>query len=179
MNAAAYVLGITRDEQAAERAVEELRGLGYRDVETFSPLLPEEHAAQSQTSPVRFYALAGGITGLLSGLLLTTRTALAWPMLTGGKPIVSIPPFLVITFEMTVLGAGLFTVAGLVIHAGLMRSAPRKAPAAAYDARFSADRFGVLISCTAEQAEAVKQQMLAAGMEEVRTEPLQEGARHA
>ena len=169
MRATVGVVGTSSREEPLIKALEQLRQRGYKNVETFSPVPPEKliseqsiEAAESAKSPVRAYTLVGGILGLLSGLALTIWTSLDWPLLTGGKPIVSIPPYLVIAFEMTILFGGLFTLAGLLIHARL----PRTAPVAGYDARFSVDRFGVFVSCGDGQVEEVKQLFHAAGVEE-------------
>ncbi len=37
------------------------------------------------------------------GVTLTVGTSLAWPLVTGGKPIVSVPPFVIVIFEVSVL----------------------------------------------------------------------------
>ena len=173
MKAAAGVVGISSREEPLVRALEQLRQRGYRNVKTFSPVPPEKLISEqsigepeSAKSPVRAYTLTGGILGFLSGLALTIWTSLDWPLLTGGKPIVSIPPYLVIAFEMTILFGGLFTLAGLLIHARL----PQTAPEAGYHARFSVDRFGVFVPCENQQAEEVKLLFHTAGVEEVSVE---------
>ena len=170
MKAAVGVVGISSREEPLVSALEQLRQRGYKNVKTFSPVPPEKLISEpsigepeSVKSPVRAYTLVGGILGFLSGLALTILTSLDWPLRTGGKPIVSIPPYLVIAFEMTILFGGLFTLAGLLIHARL----PQTAPEAGYDARFSVDRFGVFVPCGDRQVEEVKQLFHAAGVEEV------------
>ena len=168
MRAAGGVVGISSREEPLVRALEQLRQRGHKNVETFSPDPKEElteefvEGQDAEKSPVCAYTLVGGILGLISGLALTIWTSLDWPLLTGGKPIVSIPPYLIIAFEMTILFGGLFTLAGLLIHARL----PRTAPVAGYDARFSVDRFGVFVPCGDGQVEEVKQLFHAAGVEE-------------
>ena len=94
-------------------------------------------------SPVRLFTLVGALTGTASGFALTIWTALKWNLITGGKPVVSIPPFVVIAFELTILLGGLCTLLGLLVTARLpsFGSRPR------YDPRFSADRFGVEVTC--------------------------------
>ncbi len=175
MKAAAGVVGISSREEPLVRTLEQLRQRGYRNVKTFSPVPSEEfeefhekflEGPGSGKSPVRAYTLTGGILGFISGLALTIWTSLDWPLLTGGKPIVSIPPYLIIAFELTILFGGLFTLAGLLIHARL----PQTAPEAGYNARFSVDRFGVFVPCEDGQAEEIKQLFHAAGVEEVSVE---------
>jgi molybdopterin-containing oxidoreductase family membrane subunit len=106
----------------------------------------------------------GALTGTVSGFALTIWTALKWNLITGGKPVVSIPPFVVIAFELTILLGGLCTLLGLLIAARLpsLRVSPR------YDPRFSADRFGVEVVCEGDERRAVEDLLRGAGAEEVR-----------
>ena len=55
-------------------AIEKLRAAGHTDLEVFSPIpAPEiEEAMDIHSSPVRLWALVGGITGCVTGLLLTS-----------------------------------------------------------------------------------------------------------
>jgi hypothetical protein len=48
-----------------------------------------------------------------------------WPLVTGGKPIISIPAWVIIAFELTILFGALSTVPGLFINARLPQSAAR------------------------------------------------------
>ncbi len=89
----------------AARAIRELRARGIRDLHVGMPApFPEVVSALAKPrSPIDFATLPGALLGLAGGILLTVLTSLAWPLYTGGKPIVSIPGFVVIFFEMTVL----------------------------------------------------------------------------
>jgi hypothetical protein len=62
-----------------------------------------EHLLDDSQSAVRFFAGVGAVSGLLTGFAFTIGTVLDWPMITGGKPLVSIPAFLVIGYELTIL----------------------------------------------------------------------------
>ena len=163
------VMGISREEDTLLRALDELQRNGYSQLDTFAPI-PSPRLLDrvgSRPSPVRVYTLLGGIAGFLSGLALTVLTSTHWPVLTGGKPIVSIPPFLVITFELTILVSGLSTAAGWLIH-GVWK--PAREPR--FDPRFSTDRYGVFVECERARLEHAQQLLKAAGMEEVLVEGL-------
>ena len=80
------------------------------------------------------------------GIALPAYTMLDWPLITGGKPTISIPPLVVISFEVTMLLGALGAVAGFLLLSGL----PAFAPPASYDSRFSEDRFGVLVTCESD-----------------------------
>ena len=162
------VTGMSQQPEALGRALELLRAHGYSDVQTYSPfgseIVLEGHEARQ--SPIRLYTLGGGIVGLAVGLAMTIGMTLDWPLITGGKPMVSLPAFLVICFELTMLLAGLATFAAFLVHSGLLgRGAP-----SGYRPRFGVDRFGILVRCSRNQTEEVQRVLLDAGLEEVSVE---------
>ncbi len=124
-------------------AIRQLRAAGFADLEVYSPIpAPElEESMDIRSSPVRRWALLGGATGFLTGLLLTSLTSLAYPLITQGKPIVSIPPFIVIMFELTILFTGIFALFGMLVHARL----PTRRLAPEYRTTFSVDRYGIFV----------------------------------
>jgi hypothetical protein len=77
------------------------------------------------------------------GFSLCSITHLNWPMIIpAGKPLVSIPAFIVITFEATVLFGCLFTLIGLLYHCRL----PAKEMDPEFeDPRLSDDVFGMVV----------------------------------
>jgi len=168
MNQVTGVMGVSRHERALAAAVEQLHRNGFRDVETFSPIPCDVLSEDQEThkSPIHFYTLAGGALGAVTGLGFPSWTVLNWPLITGGKPIISIPAFLVIAFELTILFGGLFTLAGLVIHGPLGRTAPAPAARGPYDSRFGVDRFGVFVPCEPAKFDEVRRILLEADAEE-------------
>lgn len=80
-----------------------------------------EHLVEKYEKPSRlkFFTLVGGLTGCSTGFAFTTYTVFSWPLVTGGKPFISIPPFTVIAFELTILLGALFSFAGIMILARL------------------------------------------------------------
>jgi len=155
-------LGGTRE------AIESLREAGYRDLEIFSPIpAPElEEAMDIHSSPVGRWSLLGGITGLVGGYLLTAGTSLSYPMVTQGKPIVSLPPFIIIMFEMTILLTGIFTLVGLLVHARkpVVKLAPQ------YREAFSVDRWGIYLPAGADEMEEAERAVRSTDPVEVETE---------
>ena len=162
------VLGIFAHLDAFTRAIRSLRSSGYRDITAFSPVPRHEieDALQAGRSPVRFFALGGGLMGCLTGFVLTISTSLHYPLMTGGKPIISIPPFLVIVFELTILFGALGTILGMLLSIQL----PRLSLEPGYDPRFSVDRFGLWLRCSQEHGEAVEVILRSSGAEEVHLE---------
>src|SRR5690606_19656841 len=104
--------------------------------------------------PVRWWTLTGALTGLTFGFLLPALTHSQWPMINpGGKPVVSLPPFAIIMFESTIMLGGLFTLAGLIFHAGLPSWGADKA---LQDPRYTDDKFGIVFTgAPTEQAEFI------------------------
>jgi hypothetical protein len=136
-------------------AIHDLRKAGFKDLKAYSPY-PEHHiedALAYGASPVRVWTLVGGLTGAAAGFAFTIWTSMSWPLVTGGKPIVSIPAYVVIAFEMTILFGALATVIGLFINARL----PRIGPPVIYDPSFSSGNFGLFVSTSGGRgAEAKK-----------------------
>lgn len=138
--------GILASFDHLDSAVEAIRGLrkaGYRDVSAYTPY-PEheiEEALGYGPSIVRVFTLVGGLTGTATGFAFTIFTSQDWPLVTGGKPILSIPAYVVIAFEMTILFGALATVIGLFISSRL----PSLKPLVIYDPEFSAGRYGVYV----------------------------------
>jgi molybdopterin-containing oxidoreductase family membrane subunit len=128
---------------ATLEAIERLRAAGHTELEIFSPIpAPElEEAMDIHSSPVGLWSLIGGITGFTTAVLLTAGTSLAYPLVTQGKPIVSIPPFIVVMFELTVLLTGIFALFAMLAHA--RRPTLRLSPN--YRKAFSVDRWGVFV----------------------------------
>lgn len=66
-------------------------------------------------SRVRIFAFAGAASGTAAGFAFTILTTLSWPLIIGGKPMVSIPPFLIIAFALTILFGALSTFFGFLL----------------------------------------------------------------
>ena len=62
-----------------------------------------EEALETQESPVRIFTLVGAFTGTAAGTALATWASIDWPLVVGGKEIISLPAFSVIMFELTIL----------------------------------------------------------------------------
>lgn len=134
-------------------AIEGLRKAGF-EVKAYAPY-PEhhiEHAMGYGQSPVRVFTLVGGLTGTATGFAFTTFTSVDWPLVVGGKPIVSIPAYVIIAFEMTILFGALATVIGLFILSRL----PDLKPAIVYDPEFSSGRYGVYVEPPADRLEEAR-----------------------
>ena len=137
-------------------ACKALRAAGHKGFRAYAPL-PEhellEEGLALKHSPVRVFTLAGGLTGAATGFAFTSWTSMDWPLVTGGKPILSIPAYVVIAFECAILFGALSTVIGLFINAGL----PNFRPMVAYHPECSNGSFGVYVTVPPARAGEVKE----------------------
>ncbi|MCB0331472.1 MAG: DUF3341 domain-containing protein [Bdellovibrionales bacterium] len=122
-----------------------------------------DHATSDVRGPVRFISFTGAVTGLTAGFALAIMCSLDYPLRVSAKAIASVPGFVVIGYECTILFGALATLAALLTFCGV----PNLLRKVGYDPRFSRDRFGVLIGCDSSKAEEVKAKMLEIGAEEV------------
>ena len=103
-------------------AAEQAHQAGYRQVEAYSPFPVEGVAEILHPEPTRMplVVLVGGIVGGLSGYGLQYYVhAISYPITVAGRPDNSIPSFVPVTFELTVLFAALFAVFGMLGMNGL------------------------------------------------------------
>ena len=118
---AIYGLYDTPDE--AQRAYTGLKraGIATRDITVVSgePFEAFEFSHRDHSMILFRLAQVGGVIGFVLAVLLVRGTEMAWPIVTGGMPIVAWWPNLVIIFEMTMLGAIVTTVVSLLVTASL------------------------------------------------------------
>jgi mono/diheme cytochrome c family protein len=156
-------------------AIGELRAAGLKKITAYMPY-PEaqiEEALGYDQSPVRVWALAGGLVGAAGGFALASFTSMDWPLVTGGKPILSMPAYVIISFEMMVLFGALSTVIGLFINSRL----PYVKPMVVYDPEFSAGKFGVYVTVAADRLDRARGILKGQDPAEIREDPV--GVAHA
>lgn len=154
-------------------AIEGLKEAGFTEVTTFTPM-PEHHVEEALgygPSPVRVFTLAGGLIGAATGLMITIFTSMDWPLITGGKSHVSIPPFIIPVFELTILFGALFTLAGLFINIRL----PNLKPLVIYHPDFSGGIFGVHVRVPSDRFDEARSILEASGPELLEDEREMEG----
>ena len=108
--------------QALVDAGRKTREAGYKKIDAYSPFpiegLAEEIGMHFDEIPLT--VLIGGIIGGCTGYLMQYwMSAVDYPLNIGGKPPHSWPAFIMITFEMTILFAGISAVLGMLAFNGL------------------------------------------------------------
>ena len=159
---------------SAVDAIRALRKAGLSEITAYMPY-PEHHIEEALgwgQSPVRVWTLVGALTGTATGFAFTIFTSMDWPLVTGGKPILSIPAYVVIAFELTILFGALSTVIGLFINSRL----PYVKPMVVYDPEFSSGRYGLYVSTSGERFAEARQILERSEPAEIQEDP-EEAAR--
>jgi hypothetical protein len=108
--------------QAIYKACEKVRDSGFKNWDSHTPFPVHglDKAMGLRQSFLPWLVLIAGITGAISALVLMIWTsAYDYPLNIGGKPTWSIPAFIPITFEVTVLFSALTAVFGMFVINGL------------------------------------------------------------
>ena len=128
-------------------AIDALKQAGYTNMVVTAPLPRheiEEQVYGGRPSPIRWFTLCGALFGGSMGFSVASLTHVNWPMIIpAGKPLVSIPAFIVITFEATILFGSLATLIGLLVMCGLPAN---NLQSEVQDPRFSDDVFGLVVN---------------------------------
>ena len=139
MNNKHYLVGIFDDEDVLLHAVEQIRDKGIKIEEVYSPFpvhgLDEVLGYKRTRLPIAAFLF--GLTGTALALLMQIwMLGYDWPMIIGGKNFASLPPFIPVTFELTVLLSALGMVATFLIVSDMK---PYKWPRR-YDLRSTDDK---------------------------------------
>ena len=88
---------------------------GHIDIRAPYPVHHAEEILRTKPSGVRKFVLVGGLLGAFTGYAFTSFTSIDWPLIIAGKPLVSIPPYTIIAFELMVLFGALGGFLGLLV----------------------------------------------------------------
>ncbi len=103
-------------------AVEKTKAAGFEKIDAYAPF-PVHGLAEAlgfTKSRIPMVVFIGGLTGGILGYLLQWWcSAIAYPLNVGGRPLNSVPAFIPITFEMTILFAAFSAVFGMFLLNGL------------------------------------------------------------
>ena len=163
------LLGLFNDANSAADAGDALKGAGISendyDFLTDAPYPEGAFGEREEKHRLYVFPFIGAILGLTSGIMITSLTQIAYPMVTGGKPILSLPPMAVICYEGTMLGAILFTSLGIIFESRLP-----KPKLGLYDNRITEGVIGVLVNTDESQHGQVEDLMNRSGAIEVKGE---------
>ena len=134
-----YILGVYTDEDILIKAVKKVRDAGIKIEEVFSPFPVHglDEALGYKRSKLTIVAFLFGALGTTLALTMQYwMLGVDWPMIIGGKNFASLPTFIPVTFELTVLLSALGMVATFILRSNLK---PYKKPRI-YDVRITDDK---------------------------------------
>lgn len=114
--------GFFEDEHDLLAAAKECRKRGIQVVDVVSPFPIHglDNVLGIRPSNLGWVTFLAGAVGLAFGLWLQYWTsAVDWPLNVGGKPLDSLPAFIPVAFELTILFAGISTVLALLLRCRL------------------------------------------------------------
>ena len=162
------VLGAFHHIDSAVDAIEDLKKQRFGDITVFTPTPRHEfeHAMAHGPSRVRLVTLIFGLLGVSFGYWIPVWISDYWPIIVGGKAVITWVPFTILCFEVMVLIGGLATVFAMFGLAHI----PRLTMTVGYDPRFSSGHFGIWVVTDPERTDDVINLMKKYGASEVRRE---------
>ncbi len=161
------ILGLYQDANYAAEAGDNLKSVGLTnedyDFLTGAPYPEGAFGERHFRHHLYVWPFVGALCGLTAGIILTSMTQLSYPLVTGGKPILSLPPMAIVTYEGTMLGAIIFTVIGIIFESRLP-----KLRLGLYDDRITEGYIGVLVTCEEVQMTKVEQALTQAGAVDIK-----------
>ena len=163
-----FLVGVYSDPDIVVKAVKKIRASHIRVHEVYSPFAIHgiDEALGYKRSRLPIAAFLFGMTGTLLALAMQFwMMGIDWPMIIGGKNFASLPPFIPVTFELTVLIASLGMVGVFMVASDLK---PYKKPRL-MDLRITDDKHVVAIDLAANKpaAREIRKLLEETGAEEV------------
>jgi len=113
-----FVVGVYDDEDVLLKGIKKVRDAGIKIQEVYSPFPVHgiDDALGIKKTRLPIAAFLFGMTGTSLALLMQIwMLGFDWPMIIGGKNHASLPPFIPVTFELTVLLSALGMVGTFMI----------------------------------------------------------------
>ena len=123
------IYGLFPGPDSAERGMNALRdaGVSADKIVVMAPEPFEEYsfAQGDRKTAMGWIAFGGGVIGGVSGYALAWYTQVAYPIVTGGMPLVAGWPTSIITYEVTMMGAIIATLIALLVGSRLPNWKPK------------------------------------------------------
>lgn len=102
-------------------AARRTREAGFRKFDAYTPVPLHEldDAMDLHDNRVSKFTFCGGLAGGIGGFSLCCWCATAFPLDIGGRPLISVPMYIPITFELTILIGGLTAAISMLLMNGL------------------------------------------------------------
>ena len=159
-------LGLFDAPSTAIEAAGALKGAGFDSPTVISPIPLHgiDEVLGKKKSVIKRFTFFGALFGGIAGFSLAAGTAVIYVHATGGRPVIAIPPFLIITYELTILCGILATVCGFILGSRLPAFKDR-----VYVPEVAVDKFAVTVSCEdTERLKRAQEILQSSGAEEIR-----------
>ncbi|MBA3027824.1 MAG: DUF3341 domain-containing protein [Desulfobacteraceae bacterium] len=146
-NGKQYVIGLFKEEDQAVSAIQALMESNWEIDDVYTPVPSKKirEALYLKPSKVGYFTLCGGILGFILGWILTVFSVSQWTLIVSGKPVISLVPFFIVSFELTIVCSVIGNVLGFLLLTDLPRSKlPRH-----YFTECSGGFFGIVAACNA------------------------------
>ncbi len=165
------VIGLFDGVEKAANAARTLSALSLPEsrVTTISSVALPDGAVVRDRRPIRFPRIVAAfwVVGAVAGLGLTAVTYYRYPMITAGKPIFTVPPAIIVTYEGAMLAAILATLVSAFLSIGLARFRTKRV----FDPAIHEGKIALCAGVETEEEErSVLRAMREGGGTDVRTE---------
>lgn len=161
------LLALFQDIEPAARGIEKLHEMGLDDdhIDVFSgiPIKGAILGRPNRKTNVPRIGMLGAGLGLCLGLFLLQGIPLLYPLYVGGQSLFPIPPTLIISFEMTMLGLMGFSFIGMFIESRFPSF-----EAVDYVPEISDGKIAVFFNCPVELQDDAMHALTSAGAESVK-----------
>lgn len=151
-----YLIGIFDNEDNLLHAGKKLKqsNLSIYDFYTPFPVHGLDEIQNIERTRLPFVTFIAGATGLTIAILFQVWTsAFDWPINVGGKPMLSIPAFIPVTFELMVLFGALISVFAFFVRSNLYPSKN----SVVFNRRQLDDRFVVLVELNDQSKKIIEE----------------------
>ena len=150
------------DVDPAAQAIARLQQMGVKDdeIQVISGI-PYFHRVLGKPRPrthVGLFALAGAALGLLGGAFFLWGIPLLYPLHVGGQPEYPFPPWIVVGFELGMLGLMVAAFLGVLIDSRFPSDEPKE-----YTPEVSDGKIAVVAACLPDKGNDCEKAMLDAG----------------
>jgi mono/diheme cytochrome c family protein len=168
------VSGLFSKPNGIMHAADETAKAGYKryDINTPYPLHGMSGAMRIPHSKLGYTALVMGLFGVVFALsFMSWVSILGYPLVIGGKPYFSLPAFIPITFEVTVLSASIATFVTMVFIFFKLPNVKHPLHDTEYMKSVSTDKFGIIIQADDPMfnEEQVKQFLTSLGAQNIKS----------
>ncbi len=169
------ITGLFDTPEKIEHAAAEASEKGYKqwDVNTPYPVHGMDGAMKLKPSPMGYFALIFGLSGTAIAFMLIYWTmVIDYPIIIGGKPVVSLPAYVPVMFELTVLLAAVGSVAAMFAILFKFPNNSHPLHDTDYMKAVSVDKFGISIEARDKKFDETEVRNFLSGLGAEKIEPI-------